>query len=148
MNTSDILPAHVSHPSCGSKLFEKYTIAKMRPVRTIPSPLPLVALSQDPSNKIIFEIKHLVLSSFQLLQVLSLITRAGDGYDLSFWSSFEYHLAIITACIPTIKPLYVKCVTKLFSLIRGNNPITTQEADDAFAAHQSKFVQLEPKLPV
>ncbi|KAE9371073.1 hypothetical protein N431DRAFT_19177 [Stipitochalara longipes BDJ] len=71
-----------------------------------------------------------------------------DGYDLSFWSSFEYMLAIITACIPTIKPLYVKCVRKLLALIRGDKPITSQETDDNFGAYRPKFVQPEPKLPV
>ncbi|KAE8447328.1 hypothetical protein EG329_010886 [Mollisiaceae sp. DMI_Dod_QoI] len=29
-----------------------------------------------------------------------------NGFPLSIWSSFEYFLAIITACIPTIKPLW------------------------------------------
>ncbi|KAN0096026.1 hypothetical protein V8E51_014831 [Hyaloscypha variabilis] len=71
-----------------------------------------------------------------------------DGYDLSFWSSFEYHFAMITACIPTIKPLYVRCVGRFFALIRGNKPITSQETDDTFGVHRSKFVQPELKLPV
>jgi hypothetical protein len=72
----------------------------------------------------------------------------GDGYELSFWSSCEYHIAIITACIPTIKPLYVKCVNKTLSLMRKQSPTTSQETDETYVAHRSKFMQPELKFSV
>lgn len=69
-----------------------------------------------------------------------------DGYELSFWSSCEYHLAIITACIPTIKPLYVIGVNKILALIRRQSPTKSKETDETSIAHRSKFVQPEPKF--
>jgi hypothetical protein len=62
--------------------------------------------------------------SFPLLPIrtfFKLTFFTGDGYELSFWSSFEFHLAMITACIPTIKSLYVKTVRKILALVRGKS---------------------------
>jgi len=44
-----------------------------------------------------------------------------DGFWLSFWTSLEYNLGLITSSVPAIKPLYVKYVGSKFTSLRGNN---------------------------
>jgi len=68
-----------------------------------------------------------------------------NGFDLSIWSSFEYHLAIITACIPTIKPLWVRGIRKILIIVRGGKVSTSQESSET---PRPKFMQPEPKFPV
>jgi hypothetical protein len=111
------------------------------------NPLPLLLLNPSPNHSIDFPL-HTVMYCL-LIQIyhvfITLTSIPGDGFDLSLWSSFEYHLAIITACIPTIKPLWIRGIRKMLIIIRGGRISTSQESSET---PRSKFVQPEPKFPV
>ncbi|KAH8665080.1 hypothetical protein BGZ60DRAFT_63391 [Tricladium varicosporioides] len=44
-----------------------------------------------------------------------------DGFYLSFWSSIEFHLGVITSCIPAIKPLYMMWIRNLLERLKGKD---------------------------
>ncbi|KAF4630847.1 hypothetical protein G7Y89_g7284 [Cudoniella acicularis] len=65
---------------------------------------------------------------FKWLKIVSFSADSTwDGFFLSFWSSLEFYLAMITACAPAIKPFYVKYMRVLMKKLRGSRAPSSGE---------------------